>query len=259
MNRCSREIDIWGTVIVVELCSNKFDIEYLHDAIDQAEELFIHIDETFSTWKPDSVISRLRRGEIDIESCSDEVKSVWNACGVAREISGGAFDPWIVEGGFDPSGYVKGWAADRACDIFVGLGIESCLINAGGDLAMRGGRAEGEEFVPWEISIRNPENVGEIVHSLFMRDGAVATSGTYEKGAHIRDPFTGLIALGATSATVWGPDGGMADALATAIVVTGKDGAGIFAHPALREYGTWAIDRHEDFSWSVAGSDFSEE
>ena len=259
MNRCFREIDIWGTVVVVELCSTKHGVEYLDAAIDRASNFFTHVDEVFSTWKSESVISKLRRGEITIDSCSDEVKSVWNACGAAREISGGAFDPWAVEGGFDPSGYVKGWAADRACDIFVGLGIESCLINAGGDLAMRGGRPEGEGFAPWEIGIRNPDNVGEIVHSIFMRDGAVATSGTYEKGAHIRDPFTGLIALGATSATVWGPDGGMADALATAMVVTGKEGAGIFAHPALREYGTWNIDRHEDSSWSVSGADFIEE
>ena len=84
-------------------------------------------------------------------------------------------------------------------------------------------------------------------------DGAIATSGTYERGAHIRDPHTGLIALGARSATVYGPDGGLADALATAMVVAGREGAYLFMKPELSEYNCWVIDRHGDMAWSPKG------
>ncbi len=80
-------------------------------------------------------------------------------------------------------------------------------------------------------------------------DGAIATTGTYERGAHIKDPHTGMIAIGARSATVLGPDGGLADALATALVVSGKEGASWFLKPELLDYQCWVIERHSDNAW----------
>jgi thiamine biosynthesis lipoprotein len=60
-----------------------------------------------------------------------------------------------------------------------------------------------------------------------------------------------LIAIGARSASVIGPDGGLCDALATALVVTGSDGAVLFGKPALAEYKVWVIDRNEDTAWMI--------
>jgi thiamine biosynthesis lipoprotein len=82
-------------------------------------------------------------------------------------------------------------------------------------------------------------------------DGAIATSGTYERGAHITDPFTGVIAIGARSATVLGPDGGLTDAMATALMVTGDDGIKFFGQPELESYSAWCIDRNDDSAWGV--------
>jgi thiamine biosynthesis lipoprotein len=82
-------------------------------------------------------------------------------------------------------------------------------------------------------------------------DGAIATSGTYERGAHINDPHTGMIAIGAKSATVIGPNGAIADALATALMVSGRDGGVWFTTPELSEYSAWVIDRHENVAWSI--------
>jgi len=257
MNRALREIEIWGTVIVVEVASRKQSSAFLESAIDSAHQYFKKIDELLSTWKPDSEVSRLRRGEMAIGVCSPEVQEVWQGCIKARELTTGAFDPWAVAGGFDPSGFVKGWAADKACDVFVAQGIESCLVNAGGDISVRGGRYDGDVLTPWTIEIRNPANPAEVVHSLDISDGAIATSGTYEKGSHIHDPWTGLIAIGGTSATVWGPDGGTAEAMATALIVSGKDGARWFSQPALAQYSAWCIDRGEDNSWAISGADFA--
>lgn len=257
MNRAFREIDIWGTVIVVDIASLHQSSEFLEGAIDNTHQYFERIDELLSPWKSESEVSRLRRAEIAVDDCSPEVQEVWRGCLEARELTTGAFDPWSLDGGFDPSGFVKGWAADKACDSFVAQGIESCLVNAGGDIAVRGGTYVDDAIHPWSIEIRNPSNPAEIVHAISISDGAIATSGTYEKGSHIHDPWTGLIAIGGVSATVWGPSGGTAEALATALIVSGKDGARWFSQPDLAEYSAWCIDRGEATSWAISGADFS--
>jgi thiamine biosynthesis lipoprotein len=242
------EIEVWGTVLCVDAATDDgMDEGALQVGIDRVREFALHVDDVFSTYKPDSVISKLRRREISIESVSDEVKDVWNRCAFAREITEGAFDPWAVEGGFDPSGLVKGWAADKCAEIMLESGAKHVQINAAGDLSLRG----GQNVVPWSIGVVNPENRQEIVQVFNILDGAIATSGTYERGAHILDPHTGLIAIGARSATVIGPDGALTDALATALMVEGRDGAMWFSHPDLAEYSAWVVDRHEDVAWSV--------
>lgn len=245
------EIEVWGTVLFVDAASPLVSQAALQVGIDKVREFAVHVDEVFSTYKSDSVISKLRRNEISIDSTSDEVKDVWNRCAFAREITDGAFDPWAVAGGFDPSGLVKGWAADKCAEILLEAGAAHVQINAAGDLTLRGGYAEAEKIVPWSIGVVNPENRQEIVQVFNIMEGAIATSGTYERGAHILDPHTGLIAIGARSATVIGPDGGLSDALATALMVEGRDGAIWFSHPDLADYSAWVVDRHEDVAWSV--------
>lgn len=249
------EIEVWGTVLFIDAAStlNGVDESVLQSGIDKVREFAIHVDEVFSTYKSESVISKLRRNEISIDSTSEEVKDVWNRCAVARELTDGAFDPWAVEGGFDPSGLVKGWAADKCAEIMLKSGAKHVQINAAGDLTLRGGHFDETELavVPWSIGVVNPENRQEIVQVFDIMDGAIATSGTYERGAHILDPHTGLIAIGARSATVIGPDGGLTDALATALMVEGRDGAIWFSQSDLAEYSAWVVDRHEDVAWSV--------
>ena len=251
MAQLRAEIEVWGTVLFVDAASPVINEEELQAGIDKVREFAVHVDGVFSAYKSDSVISQLRRNEISIDSTSDEVKDVWNRCAFAREITEGAFDPWAVVGGFDPSGLVKGWAADRCAEIMLAAGAKHVQVNAAGDLTLRGGHFDSGNVVPWSIGIVNPENRQEIVQIFNIMDGAIATSGSYERGAHILDPHTGLIAIGARSATVIGPDGGLTDALATALMVEGRDGAIWFSHPDLAEYSAWVVDRHEDVAWSV--------
>jgi thiamine biosynthesis lipoprotein len=97
----------------------------------------------------------------------------------------------------------------------------------------------------------NPDNKHEIVQVFEITNGAIATSGTYERGAHITDPYTGMIAIGAKSATVVGTHGWLCDALATAVMVAGQDGAKWFTQPELAGYQVWVIDRHENVAWSI--------
>jgi thiamine biosynthesis lipoprotein len=223
----------------------------MDEAVESVKTFVYEVDEVFSTYKEHSFVSRLRRGEININSCPSDLQQVWRLCLVARELTDGAFDPWAVSGGFDPSGYVKGWAADRIAQILLDAGCEHVQVNAAGDLTLRGGVVEKNIAGPWKIGVVNPENRQEVLRIFEITDGAIATSGTYERGAHIFDPHTGTIAIGAKSATVLGPDGGLSDALATALMVAGVDGAGWFAQPELAEYSAWVIDRHSGGAWGV--------
>ena len=242
--RTQHEIEVWGTVVFIDVTSD-IDIE---PAITTVKQYVQKVDELFSTYKESSIISQLRRGEIEIEHCPPEVIEVWDLCAFVKELTEGAFDPWAVAGGFDPSGLVKGWAADNCAEILLAAGADHIQVNAAGDLALRGGFTPEQ---PWSIGVVNPDNRLEILQTFEISHGAIATSGTYERGAHINDPHTGMIAIGAKSATVIGPNGAIADALATALMVAGRDGAIWFTTPELSEYSAWVIDRHEKVAWSI--------
>jgi thiamine biosynthesis lipoprotein len=245
------EINVWGTVLFLDLGSASINEGSMDAAVEIVKSFVYEVDEVFSTYKSLSFVSRLRCGEIDIAQCPGDLQEIWRLCAVARDLTGGAFDPWAVAGGFDPSGYVKGWAADRVALILLNAGCEQIQVNAAGDLTLRGGVVEKGMAGPWKIGVVNPDNRQEVLRIFEITDGAIATSGTYERGAHIFDPHTGTIAIGAKSATVLGPDGGLTDALATALMVSGEDGAGWFAQPELAEYSAWVIDRHSGGAWGI--------
>lgn len=259
MARGAYEIEVWGTILYIEAAATDIDRAAIDSAIVDVKKFVVDVDNAFSTYKENSFVSRLRRGEIEIGQCPQDVQEVWDACQNAKYLSDGAFDPWAVAGGFDPSGYVKGWAADKVAQILLRAGCVHIQVNAAGDLTLRGGNLlESGEVEPWKIGVVNPDNKQEVLRIFEIYDGAIATSGTYERGAHITDPCTGVIAIGAKSATVLGPDGGLTDALATALMVTGDDGVKFFGQPELAEYSAWCIERGDAGAWGV-GTLFSEE
>ena len=240
-------IEIWGTVISIQ--SPTEDLAGFNNACAKAKKYFEDIDEKFSTFKPESEVSKIRRGEIKIEDASLELKLVWNKSLELRELTQRAFDPWAVPGGFDPSGFVKGWAAQESLRFFAENSINHLQINAGGDVVVRGGI---DDQTPWTIGIRHPDFVHEIAKSYELFDGAIASSGTYERGAHIIDPRVGVPAVGSRAATVVGPDAGIADALATALVVDGRDSVNWMGHEEFKNYSFWAVDKSGDRAWSYA-------
>jgi thiamine biosynthesis lipoprotein len=125
-------------------------------------------------------------------------------------------------------GIGKGYAADRAKAIMKHAGAHSGIVNAGGDLCAWGEEPEGG---PWKLAIANPVNPDEPIGFLELSDMAVVTSGNYERYAeidglryaHIIDPRTGWPARGLVSVTVVCPSAELADALATAVFVMGKE------------------------------------
>jgi thiamine biosynthesis lipoprotein len=148
------------------------------------------------------------------------VADVLSRCAVARELSGGWFDPWAMPGGVDPTGLVKGWAAQRALAAFSAPCISGAIVNAAGDIASYGSPGRGEPFRVGIADPSAPRRLAEIV----SLTGAIATSGSYERGRHLIDPHSGRPAVRVGSASVTGPDLGLADALATAVAVAGEPG-----------------------------------
>jgi len=246
-----RFVETWGTVVAIEATSLALDEVAVSAAVDEVEEFFFQVDRDFSTYKKNSQVSQIRRGELKIEDAREYVQQVWALCEFAREITMGSFDPWKAEGGFDPSGSVKGWAAEVGAQMLVEAGAQNVLINASGDIVLRGGKPDGG---PWNIGIASPDDVQKYVKFFDVIDGSVATSGDYENGAHIVDPHTGLIAIGARSATVIGPDGAICDALATALMVDGVDAQKWIGRAELAEYSFWTINRHDGTAWSYGSN-----
>jgi thiamine biosynthesis lipoprotein len=173
------------------------------------------VDATFSTYRDDSAISRLDRGEVTLADCPPDVDEVLICClALERETRG--FFSARPAGRLDPSGLVKGWALAGAAARLAVAGSGRFCINAGGDVVTRGG--------PWRVGIRHPEALDELAAVVAVEDLAVATSGEYERGAHIVDPHTGRRPRGLLSVTVVGPDAGLADAYATAAFAMGEAG-----------------------------------
>lgn len=209
-----------------------------------------HVDATFSTYIDDSAISRLGRGELDIADASDEVADVLRLCEQIRVETDGVFDVFEVPAPngttLDPSGLVKGWSIERAATMLEQAGCANFCINAGGDIALRG---RPTEHTSWRVGIRHPESTHELA-TVVTACGplGVATSATYERGAHIIDPRTGQPTTDLASATVVGPDLTIADAYATAMFVMGLDGLDwIAAHP---DYDAYMITRDARATWT---------
>jgi thiamine biosynthesis lipoprotein len=216
---------VWGTQVLIDVRGAALPAgidDLLSDAVD-----FLHrVDSWFSTYRADSPITMHRNGLLDIARAPTVVQEVLDTCRGIRRLTDGAFDPWAVPGGVDPSGYVKGWAAGRVADRLVAAGVANVSVDASGDIACRGRQSPDE---PWAIGITNPYDTRQVVAVVHLLDEAVATSGLYERGLHVTDPRTGSSSVHYDSATVVGPDAGLADALATAALVAGPSAASWFA------------------------------
>jgi thiamine biosynthesis lipoprotein len=177
-----------------------------HQALEAWSEVMAdlrEVDRMFSTYRDDSFISRLNNGEIAAADCPPEVAEVLELGELARIQSGGAFDVRrrTEEGGFvlDPSGVVKGWAVERAAAWLHALDETDFCLSAGGDMVCHTDDPEG---VPWRIGIEHPHDPTRLLATVPVRRGAVATSGTSHRGAHLYDGRTGAAPTRVAQVTV---------------------------------------------------------
>ena len=180
------------------------------------------IDRLFSPYRDDSEITRIQRDELAIDQANPLVRTVADACRTAEEQTHGLFSAhW--RGRFDPTGYVKGWAVEQAARRHLAPLMEKDVavgINAGGDMQLF--TAVGADW-RWNVGITDPHSSATLLATIEVENGAVATSGTSERGQHIIDPRTGRPATSVASATVVADGLAHADVWATAAVVAGFD------------------------------------
>jgi thiamine biosynthesis lipoprotein len=229
--------DIMGMPVTVEAVGGRtLAGQAAQKDIDAVFSYFASVDRRFSTYKEDSEISRLNRG--NTAKRSREMQEILRLAEKTHRESGGYFDIRRPDGRIDPSGVVKGWAILNAAKMLRERGIENFFIDAGGDIQSQGVNAEGKE---WTVGIRSPFAHDEIVKVLVPRGAGVATSGSYLRGNHIYDPVAGKPLEEIVSLTVIGPDILEADRFATAAFAMGRRGiAFVESTPLLEGY---AIDR----------------
>lgn len=217
----------WTTAIIVEIARTGGRISGALTAIADCAQLFAQVDKVFSPFRPDSLTTLYRRGLVRPNELTTDFCAVLAGCRRARAASANAFDPWSMPAGFDPLGYVKGWAAGQASSILCDAGFPHHMVAAGGDVMARGDQLD--LGVGWRVGVLNPHDRARVLRVARLHDCAMATSGNYERGEHVLNPFTGRTATGTDSATVVGPDPGMADALASAALVSGPEAIHWFA------------------------------
>ncbi|WP_292835090.1 FAD:protein FMN transferase [Microbacterium sp.] len=216
---------IMGTVASIHVIGDEASSARVDAGVRAAIAGLQRHERVFSMYRDDSDIQRLRRGEDVIENLDGSVAVVAERCRAAREATGGLFDAEL-HGWFDPTGYVKGWAVDDVAERHLAPlvrmpGVTAIGINVGGDMRLF---SDPDSDWVWRVGIADPSEAGRVLGAVTLDSGAVATSGSAERGRHILDPRTGEPAAGVLSATIVADDLTTADLWATAAVVAGIDG-----------------------------------
>lgn len=186
-------------------------------AVEQAFAVLRRVDSVFSTWREDSELVRLRRGDLSPAQAHPWLAEVEQLCAEAQRRTTGLFSASWTAAGYDPTGLVKGWAVERAAMHLRHVPGISWCVNAGGDLLAGAGHAASP--TTWRIGIEDPRKPGGIAATVPLLSGGLATSGAAARGAHVVDPRSGAAIARAGSATVWGPSLLWADVWATALFV----------------------------------------
>ena len=150
-------------------------------------------------------------------------------------------------------GIAKGYVVERGVNLLRKHGVQNGIVTAGGDSRLLGDR-RGQ---PWMVGIRDPRDEAEVAISVPLEDEAISTSGDYERYFvegdtryhHIIQPSTGEPAGGVHSATVFGPDAVITDALSTSVFVLGVD-QGLRLIATLPDYESIVIDAEGQIFYS---------
>ncbi len=144
----------------------------------------------------------------------------------------------------DFGGFGKEYAADRAATLLQSSGVRHGLVNLGGDIRLAGARPGGQ---PWILGIQHPREVACMIDSMALTDGALATSGDYERYfdldgvryCHVLDPRSGWPVTAWRSVSVVAPACLAAGALTTVAMLKG---AGAIDFLQTQNVGYLAVD-----------------
>ena len=213
MTRLVHTEEVWDTVVSLHLVGG--GAERARDAV---VDWLHEVDGLLSTFRPETPLARWRRGELALDDCPAAVCEVLALAGEAERRTAGAFDPCWSGGAPDPTGLVKGWAADEAVARARACGVAGVQVNAGGDVRTAGSPGDDR---PWRLGIEAPGLPGQLLDVVEGHELCLATSGTDRRGAHVLRH--GSPARGLLSVTVAGVDLARADAYSTAGLALGRE------------------------------------
>ena len=208
---------IMGMPITIEAIDSTATTAILNTVFDYFKE----VDEQFSPYKESSELSQINTGLAEA-SWSAEMREVLDLCRETSKLTDGYFNIH-KDNKIDPSGLVKGWSIYNASKLMDQHNIVNYYIEAGGDIQVSGDYRAKDKG--WEIGIRNPFQIDEIIKVVNLRNLGIATSGSYIRGQHIYNPLdhnaeiTDIVSL-----SVIGPNVYEADRFATAAFAMGSKG-----------------------------------
>jgi len=198
-----------GTVLSLESAASA-------ETVAAVDAVFAELDATFSLYRPDSELSRVRSGVEPLMDASPLLLDAYARALAWRDRTGGAFTPHRPDGVLDLDGIVKGMAIDQAGKV---LGSGDWCLNVGGDVLVSGSAPDGA----WSVGIVDPAGRDRLLTAIPLEGPrrAAATSGSAERGDHIWTRGRGPAEF--AQVTVVAGDIVTADVLATAIVSGGRE------------------------------------
>lgn len=213
-------VDVWeamGTVVSLRI-PDSF-AEKRTAAVEGVTRVIELLESEYSLYRTDSPISKLARGELTLDSLSEDFRDTYARAIEWRNQTSGAFTPHRADGVIDLSGIVKADAIAAGAVVLRAFGITDFSLNFGGDIVVAG---EGRI---WPVAIGDPLLPTEVLATVNLAEPwtAIATSGTGDRGEHIwRSNTDGVRIIGAT---VVSDDIVTSDVWATAIISGGSDAA----------------------------------
>ncbi len=204
-----------GMPVIIDILDNPSDKDF-----QKVFDYFRYVDEKFSPFKKNSEVTKINDGRLKITNVTGDMKLILKLSEKTNKDTNGYFNVYH-EGGFNPSGIVKGWAIKEAAKIISKMGFKNFSVNAGGDIQTSGVNSKGKK---WSVGVRNPFNLIQNVKVVYLSGEGIATSGTYERGGHIYNPKSGIMDKSVVSLTVIGKDIYEADRFATPAFAMGKEG-----------------------------------
>ena len=208
--------DHMGTVVSLHA------VEAPDHAVDAFFDEIRHLEAKLTRFRDDSEVMRLERGELAFDDASAQVREVIVRCEFLRTMTDGAFDHRpIIRGrrSLDPNAFAKGWIIEQALLHLQFAGVSQYFVNAGGDVVAGAGPTGRPS---WSVGITHPDDPASTFATVDLDRAAIATSGRYERGDHIRSTASRVRHDELTSVSVVGPELATADALATAVLAGGE-------------------------------------
>lgn len=219
--------------VIVEVIDPKVTEEIFEEIFNY----FIYIDNTFSPFKKNSELTKINQGLLQKNEWSHDMKTVFKLCKQTSVETLGFFN---IEKNreFDPLGLVKGWAINNAANILRKKGFKNYYVEVGGDIQVAGINNENKL---WRIGIQNPFNLKQNIKVVVLNNKGIATSGTYLRGQHIKNPFLPGKEIGnIISLTVIASNIYEADRFATTAFAMGKKGINFIEN--LKNFEGYMID-----------------